>query len=684
MKNYTIAFDPFLSHWLLGAFATIAIILFIFSFRVNFLKASLRFWFAALLLLFLAQPQLVKENRKSLNDVALIAIDKSLSGDFGKRKEVSDRALTHLRAELQKLSGLEIRTVDVAINAADETKVFDSIESIMADVPESQRAGTILITDGQVTDKASGEFLKSSPFHVILTGSRKDKDREIKILNAPGYSLLGETVSLKFIVEDHNISSGKIVTVTLNAPDGTTENRQVPVGETQNWPLTINSAGQNIFELSVEPVDKEISLLNNRAMINIQGIRNRLHVLLVSGEPYPGARMWRDLLKADPGIDLVHFTILRSPDKIDMTPPSELSLIAFPFQELFERKLKNFDLIIMDRFSLNTSLPDYYFQNMRNYVENGGALLEISGPSYATSSSMYNTSLGAILPGAPNGMMMQSSFKPKITNLGKSHPVTMPLTQSPEWGSWLQQLPVTRMSGDVLMTGIDNNPLLILAHTGKGRVAQMTSDQMWLWARGFQGGGPTTELLRRIVHWLMKEPELDENAFNIKVDGSDINIRTRKMDNLSQIEVTKPDGSKENIPFTTDEDGWLSANLKNNKHGIYKFNDGSRQKIISIGDTTTPEFSNIVTTDQNLLPLVTASKGGLIWAEEHPDFRIQNAGSNVRSGGSDWLGMKRNNSSSVVSSEMKPILPPEIMIIFALLAGFFLWWAESRNKLFTI
>lgn len=680
MGQYTLAFDPVIANWLLIVFAVIAVALFLVSLRGNIFKAFTRLIFAALLLVFLSQPQLVKENRKSLNDVALIAVDKSASEGFGKRQKTSQQALVHLQTELKKLAGIETRIIDVATGEKRETKVFETIEAALSDIPDSQRAGTILLTDGQVNDRPSNEFLKSSPFHVVLTGSKSDRDREIKIINSPGYSVIGETVILKFKIEDHNAKSSGTAIVKLNLPDGTTESQEVPVGEEQQWSLPVENAGQNIFELSVDPLKDELSLQNNRTIINVQGVRNRLHVLLVSGEPYPGARMWRDLLKADPGVDLVHFTILRSPDKIDMTPPNELSLIAFPFQELFERKLKDFDLIIMDRFSLNTVLPDYYFQNMKNYVRNGGALLEISGPSYSTPSSMYNTSLGQILPAAPSGPMMQSAFKPEITALGKTHPVTMPLTKISNWGHWLQQLQTQRVSGDILMTGIDGNPLLILDHVDKGRIAQMTSDQIWLWAHGYDGGGPTTELLRRIVHWLMKEPELDENALNVEVTDTNIHIRSRKIGNNTNLQVTNPDGSQQILQLREDADGWLSGDITNAKQGIYKFADETRQKIISLGDITTPEFSNIITTEENLSPFTKTSKGGMVWAEQHPDFQVKNSAPGSNSGGTSWIGMKRNNSSSLISSEMKPLLPPELMSFIGLLAGLFLWWNESRTK----
>ena len=135
--------------------------------------------------------------------------------------------------------------------------------------------------------------------------------------------------------------------------------------------------------MAVAPLDGEIALQNNRTVIATEGIRDRLQVLLVSGEPHPGERTWRNLLKADASVDLVHFTILRPPEKQDGTPVKELSLIAFPTRELFVEKLSEFDLVIFDRYERRGILPTVYLNNVVDYVRAGGAVLVASGPDYA-------------------------------------------------------------------------------------------------------------------------------------------------------------------------------------------------------------------------------------------------------------------------------------------------------------
>ena len=260
----------------------------------------------------------------------------------------------------------------------------------------------------------------------------------------------------------------------------------------------------------------EITDQNNRAIAVIEGIRDRLRVLLVSGEPHPGERTWRNLLKSDPSVDLVHFTILRPPEKQDGTPIKELSLIAFPTRELFVEKLDQFDLIIFDRYNRQGVLPQLYLANVADYVEKGGAVLLAAGPDFASPAGLYYTPLGGILSTAPTGNMLEGAFKPQVTGIGERHPVTRGLPgwkkDNPDWGRWFR-LVDTEVSGDeTVMSGLQDKPLLVLSRKGEGRVATLLSDHGWLWARGFEGGGPQTEMLRRMAHWLMKEPDLEEEA----------------------------------------------------------------------------------------------------------------------------------------------------------------------------
>ena len=289
------------------------------------------------------------------------------------------------------------------------------------------------------------------------------------------------------------------------------------------------------MELSAAPGPSELTLQNNRAVVSVSGVRDRLRVLLVSGQPHAGERVWRNLLKADPSVDLVHFTILRPPEKQDGTPINELSLIAFPARDLFNDKLSSFDLVIFDRYGEQGILPMIYFENIAQYVENGGALLVSSGPEFAGPTSIYRTPLASVLPAQPTGEIITQAFKPQVTQLGLAHPVTRDLAGSngdnvaATWGRWFRLIGAMPVSGQTVMSGPGNKPLLVLDQVKKGRVAEILSDQTWLWARGFEGGGPQAELLRRLAHWLMKEPELEAESLSAAVADGEIVVTRRTM-----------------------------------------------------------------------------------------------------------------------------------------------------------
>src|SRR5262249_37588855 len=162
---------------------------------------------------------------------------------------------------------------------------------------------------------------------------------------------------------------------------------------------------------------------NNRAVVSIDGVRDKLRVLLVSGEPHAGERTWRNLLKSDASVDLVHFTILRPPEKQDGTPINELSLIAFPTRELFQQKISEFQLIIVDRSARQGLLPLIYSNNIEKFGRDGGAVLTGAGPDYASPTSIWRTPLDGIPPAEPTGEITERSFQARLTEAGQRHPV---------------------------------------------------------------------------------------------------------------------------------------------------------------------------------------------------------------------------------------------------------------------
>lgn len=678
----------------LGAAAALVLALSLFYARRSFLWRGLTF---AAFLLILSGPSLREEKRESVPGIAAVIVDESASQNFGQRLKQAELALEKIKATFKDATAIELRTAKGPPDGslASRTDLFRTLESLYADVPENRRAGVIFITDGQVHDVPDPAMLAENygPVHVLLTGERHERDRRISLIDAPAFGIAGQNITVKYRIEDSGAGEQPDARVTLRQAGEAPEVFFVRPGEDQSLDLPVRHAGQNVFELSAEPLDGELTPINNRAVIDFQGVRDRLRVLLVSGRPHAGGRTWRDLLTSDPGVDLVHFTILREPDKIDATPSSEMSLIAFPFRELFEVKLYDFDLIIFDRYRLNRILPDQYFENIARYVREGGAFLEVSGPDYATENSIYRTALGSVLPGAPTGEVLNGAFIPQISEKGRTHPVTRSLVwktaedagdetpPSPAWGPWLRQIGLDVKSGDVLMTGNGERPLLILSRIGEGRSAQIASDQIWLWSRGYKGGGPHAELLRRLVHWLMKEPELDERALDVRVNGSMISItRPDYPTQGGDISVIKPDGSREDITLAPDGNGMLGYGLRAQSSGIYGFEtpDGESRFAI-VGEANPPEYRDVLSTEALMKPLADKTGGG-VWglAEGMPTLRLLSGEGRMAGGG--WAALKDNRSYIVTGSAERPLLPYWASALALLSLALLAWWREGRSK----
>ena len=694
-QSMNIHFAPLMDMQWLWAIAIIGVVLFVVSFYRYRNGLVLRGLVFAAFILMLANPSLLKEERSYVKDVAVIVVDESASQKFGEREERTQTALTHLKSEIEKSNAVDLRIVKAPQTSGElssRTDLFSSLDQTLSDVPQKQRAGVIFLSDGQIHDVPRNETLYETygPVHALLSGKKNERDRQIIITNAPAYGLVGKDVTVKYRIEDTKNIGSNYANITLTLHDGSQKNLNVPIGVEQSLSIGLDHPSQNIFTLDVEKARDEITYANNKAAIIINGVRDRLKVLLVSGVPHPGERMWRDLLTSDPGVDLVHFTILREPQKFDYTPKNELSLIAFPFRELFEIKLYDFDLIIFDQYRVNHILPFHYFRNIVKYVKEGGAFLEASGPTFAGKKSIYDTPLGDILPARPTGSVIEEPYKPEITEFGAHHPVTKSLVWNNEavqhgkpanWGQWMRYIDIDPTRGDVLMHAADDKPLLVLDRLEKGRVAQLSSDNIWLWSRGYDGGGPHAEMLRHIVHWLMKEPELDERAMEITVHNATISIRKQSYGKAEEtIAMTTPNGDLSTLTLTANKDGLLRHDYKAEELGIYAFEDiNGARKFAIIGTLDPLELRGVKTTAEKLAPLVNISKGATIWLDDVPTPKISISGAARRYGGSDWLALKRNNDFTVTGVQDSALLPEWFGVMLLLFTLLMLWWREGKG-----
>ena len=715
MSTITIGWSPLLPWLALGLLGVAAVaILSLGAWR----RAPGIFWrccavtglFAAL-----ANPSVIVEEREPVGDIGVIIVDQTPSTRIGERDQEIRAALSALEAQLADHPELEMRIVTVGANAAtpggdpdsydgspdlrqrDGTHLFGALEAAVADIPRRRFAGAIMITDGQVHDAPTAGFEDrfdlGPPLHALIAGDRGRGDRFLEIVQAPSYGIVGQGISLRFRVEDPVPGGRRRAVVSVRrGVDEEIASMPVTVGQEVEIEVTLDHGGANIFSLEVDPGDQELTLSNNNAVVVVNGVRDRLRVLLVSGQPHAGERTWRNLLKSDPAVDLVHFTILRPPNKQDSTPVSELSLIAFPVRELFEIRLNDFDLIIFDNYQRRGVLPQYYLNNIADYVEAGGALLEATGSSAATETTLASSPIARVLPAIPTGTVLEQGFRALITDEGARHPVTSGLTGGPatpggepEWGRWFRQIEADPRSGTVVMDGIAGRPLLLLDRVGEGRVAQFTSDQIWLWARGFEGGGPHGELLRRLAHWLMKEPELEEDVLIAEERGGTLDIVRRSLtQETAPVEVTFPSGRTASVDLTPGSDGTDRGNLAIDEAGIYRLEDGRRTALAAVGSLNPLEFSDVTATQARVEAAVETTGGGIVWLAEDGVPVLRRVDPDRRqwgravAGTGNWIGLQANRDYLVSGVTQISLWPALFLLAFGLMTLLFAWRREGQ------
>ncbi|MCQ0969856.1 hypothetical protein MLD63_05370 [Paracoccus sp. TK19116] len=699
----SLRFDPMLPWWMIGALTAVALLVAGFALWRKLKGWAWRGLAGLAAAAALAGPALELATRAGLSDIVILLDDRSASQSLPGRSDQTDEAIAALEREIAALPNTELRRVTVG-DAEEGTLLGDALERAIAAEPENRVAGIVAVTDGQAHDPALIPQDAPAPVHTLLTGRAEDWDRRLAIEEAPAFGLIDQTVILRVRIEDQGAVpddvAGRPASLRISVDGEDEQVLAVPPGVPLDVPITLTHAGQNVVQIGFDAPETdgepELTDRNNAAAVTITGVRDRLRVLLVSGEPHAGERTWRNLLKSDAAVDLIHFTILRPPDKSDGVPVTELSLIAFPTRELFMERIDDFDLIIFDRYRVRGILPPTYFDNIARYVEDGGAVLVAAGPEMASVESLNLSPLGRILPAQPTGRVVDAPFLPELTDQGRRHPVTADLPgappppdaevqDAPTWGRWLRMAEVDPREGEVVMTGADGLPLLVLDRVGEGRVAQLTSDQVWLWGRGFEGGGPQLELLRRIAHWSMKEPELEEEALEADV-GAGLTVRlTRRtmQDSAGPLEITGPDDYSLTLPMEEAAPGRFTADWTAPEPGLYRLRDGETiNRVLALGPAAPREFETTVASDATLGPLSEATGGAVLRLSEGiPSVRSVREGRQAfgRGVGGDWIGITPREASTVTGLSRRPILPGWAWL--ALIAGLILagWLSEGRR-----
>ncbi|MCP1168756.1 hypothetical protein [Limimaricola litoreus] len=688
----TVIFDPLLpwpALWTLAALTAAVVALALW-------RRLPGWWLRALagiaLLAGLANPALQREERQPLSDIIVAVVDESASQGLSDRAAQTEAALEDLSAKVAAREATELRVVRLGDAPQDGgTQLMTALTEALAEEPLGRIAGIVLLTDGRLHDTARAPALPA-PAHVLLTGRESDWDRRLVVRNAPAFAILGEEVELTLRIEDSGAAPGAAGPVPLTiAVDGAEPMRfEVPLGRDIRLPVALPHGGMNVLQFATPEAEGELTPRNNESVVQINGVRDRLRVLLVSGEPYAGERTWRNLLKSDPSVDLVHFTILRPPEKQDGVPVEELSLIAFPTRELFIEKIDEFDLIVFDRYSRRGILPSEYFANVGRYVEEGGAVLVTAGPEYAGAESIYRSPLGFVLPGAPSARVVERAFRPELTEIGTRHPVTSGLADPwldaegdplrPDWGRWFRQVEIDpTQSATIALTGPDARPLLALDRVGEGRVALLASDQVWLWGRGYDGGGPQLDLLRRLAHWMMKEPELEEEALWAEPSGLTMRIVRRSLsEEVGPVTVTGPEGGETQVPLEEVEPGRFEALWAAPRMGLYRLSEGDQEAVIALGPAAPREFEETIASGEALEEITAPTRGGIKRIEDGlPALREVRAGRPAA--GRGWIGMTPRGAYRTLDLTVIPLVPAWALLLLAAALMLGAWLREARR-----
>ena len=720
MTQFSFVFAPLLPIALLAALAALAVLALVPALLARARGRLLRSAFFALLIFALLGPTLEQQRQEALPTIALAILDRSASQSIGARQAQSHTAASALASAAERI-GVELIIAETS-QAADTTQLLSTLVSELPRLNPQQLGAVFLISDGQAHDTEIQPDV-AAPVHLLLTGSAQDQDRSLQLVQTPRFGLLARETQVKVSVQSRG-KGERTVPLELKLNGEVLQTLQLIANQEHTLSFELTRRGQNFVELQTPTIAGEMTAANNQVGFVVNGIRDRLRVLIISGHPHAGQRAWRDLLKSDPAVDLVHFNILREREDDVRATVEELSLIAFPVDQLFLEDLDGFDLIIFDRYFLRGHLRAPHLDAVANFVLGGGALLAVAGEEFSGPGTLYNGVFTSVLAARPAGEIRRAAFRPQRTELGLRHPVTAKLKESDTrpWGQWYRRnrvLPAQETSPVLLAA--EGEPLLVLAQAGSGRTALLASDQIWLWARGHDGGGPEADLLRRLVHWLMREPELEEERLLLEAKDKQLVVERRSLYPLEEetavVELTAPDGTAQRLTLQPVEDpagGRAIGRLEDAAEGFWQATQkvsagtgqgggqateqgggqateqggaGQRREgqeevleaFALVGRNLQREFATPFSTPELLRPLVNQTGGSVLRLEEHPEPRLRRVRTQAAAGGrGDWLAVLDKRATRTLNTEVIPLLPAPLVAALLLALLLFGWRRESH------
>jgi uncharacterized membrane protein len=426
-----------------------------------------------------------------------------------------------------------------------------ALGTLTGSASERPRA-VVVVSDGRVTSPIPADVTRTTlgalgvPIHAVKLETREPKDASIRSVRAAGAAVAHQPLALTVEVGCGGGISCKDVPVTVTELGSGVEPLVLAEGDAKiedgvgkvELDVTLDHAGTRVVQVAIAPPPGDELPENDSRLMTFAVARDRVRLLHLAGRPTYDVRALRRWLKSDEAVDVVAFFILREGTKGEDDPNADekdLALIEFPVNELFTTHLPSFDAVILQDIDAVRYKLDQHLPRLARYVQEGGGLIMVGGPSSFAGGKYAQTPLDAVLPvqqvtGGDD--YDPTPFVPKYTEAGRAAPVTRAVRDL--LGDDLPTMHGANLIGPAragsivlwehpsIRVGGTPMPLLALGEAGDGRsIALAVDDTHQLAFSEFASkvaGRAYGALWDGLLGWLMRDPRYEAARVELEKD----------------------------------------------------------------------------------------------------------------------------------------------------------------------
>jgi len=424
--------------------------------------------------------------------------------------------------------------------ASSGTHFMNSISELLS--KQGDLSQIVLISDGHdfsplttmTTEEVKTwlETVGSPPIHTILIGDQEDDpDFLIHSVEAPSFSYVRSPLKIDVTILGRKLE-GNAPQVQLLEDEKIIQFQTAALDEhgfgRVSFEIYPDQVGEHLYNIHIPPHPDETNLNNNSQNLLIKTGRDKINVLHISGSVTPDLQGLRSIFEQDPFIEFTAFYILRTQEHMQigvdgrMIPPEEMALVQFPVEEIFDRQLYSFDVVVFQDFDAGNYFRNSYqarklMRKIATFVqEQNGGLVVIGGPRTAKGPPLALTAVGDILPVELfpyRTRYREASTNRFRTNINWDHPILEGFSGSfPKlFGS--MELKGLHPEADLLIADSEQTPILATRHVGRGRTVFLNSSSSWLWRREALAKGETADAYhtfwRQVLKWVSGDPNLN-------------------------------------------------------------------------------------------------------------------------------------------------------------------------------